>query len=72
MFTRQFWLDTTERAIKTAAQTVLVTIGAVQFNAFTADWQTLAGMAAGGAFLSVATSLASSLAGDPDTASVVD
>lgn len=62
---REFWRATLERAIKTAAQIVVLTIGGDVVNAFDLDWKNIAGLALGGAVLSVFTSLASSgLGGD--------
>jgi len=65
MFTLAFWKAATERAVKTAAQTLLAVylVGDVAFNAFEADWGNMAGIAAGAVFLSYLTSLASA-AGD--------
>ena len=65
-----FWISTAERAVKTAAQSALLTIGADQLIATEADWKLVAGMAAGGALLSVLTSFASvkvtgDIIGDP-------
>jgi hypothetical protein len=72
MFTKQYWLDVFERAIKTAAQTAVVAIGAAAgFDLFTADWRTVGGAAAGGFVLSVLTSLGSAPFGDRSSASVV-
>lgn len=60
MFTSTFWRDVLERAIKTAAQTALVAIGAAAgFDLFTADYVTIGGAAAGGFILSVLTSIGS-------------
>ena len=59
MFLRSFWVASTERAVKTAAQTFLALAGATAFNVLTADWQTLLGVSAGAAVLSYATSLVS-------------
>jgi hypothetical protein len=72
MLTKQYWLDVFERAIKTAAQTAVVAIGAAAgFDLFTADWRTVGGAAAGGFVLSVLTSLGSAPFGDQSSASVV-
>jgi len=72
MFTKQFLKDLLERATKTAAQTLVLAIGAAQgFDLFTADWRTLAGAAAGGFVLSVLSSIASATFGDRSSASVV-
>lgn len=61
MFTREFWLDTLERAVKSAAQAPLVVwaVGDQALNAFELDWQLGLGVAAGGALVSVLTSLGS-------------
>ena len=42
MFTAPFWKAATERAIKTAAQTAILTIGADTFNVVTLDWAEVA------------------------------
>lgn len=72
MFTRQFWVEASERALKTFAQTFLAMVGAVTvFNAFAADWQTLFGVSLGSAFLSYLTSIVSAEVGDHGTPSLV-
>ena len=58
MFTAPFWKAATERAIKTAAQTAILTIGADTFNVVTLDWAEVAGFAGGGLLLSYLTSVA--------------
>lgn len=63
IFTRAFWAAATERAVKTAAQSAILTLAADQVNVLTADWVTVAGFAGGGFILSVLTSLASNGAG---------
>lgn len=72
MRTAQFWWETAERAVKTAGQSFLLAVGADQMNVLTGDWGTLLGFAAGGAVLSVATSMASAKIGPEDTPSVVE
>lgn len=68
----QFLKAATERAVKTAAQTVVVSIGADQvLDAFSADWETLGSVALGGLVLSYLTSFASGLVGERETPSVV-
>lgn len=63
---------TVERAVKTAAQTVLLAVGAsTGLDLFTADWKTIGGAAAGGFILSVITSVASAPFGDVGTPSLV-
>ena len=60
-----FWKAAGERAGKTAAQAALLAImgsGALstaQVNAFSVDWATVAGFTAGGAVLSLLTSMVS-------------
>lgn len=70
IWTRTFWQDTCERALKTAAQTVILALGGGAVNVLTLDWMTLAGAAGGGALLSVLTSLASGVVTDSGTASL--
>lgn len=59
MFTKKFWAEATERAIKTFAQFILVLGTAGTFNVFNIDWKTNLGLALGGALLSYATSIVS-------------
>ncbi len=72
MFTTKFWKRAAERAAKTAGQSAILAIGADQLNALTADWETVAGFALGGAVLSVLTSLASLKIGPADDPSTTD
>lgn len=73
MFTKKFWIDVTERAIKTFAQTLLAT-GAL--DVMSTDLATSLSTKAFGALLaagvSVITSLASTGFGQRDSASLVD
>lgn len=66
MFTLLFWRAAGERAIKSAAQFVVLAYfgGDVVFNVFQADFVNMAGVAAGAVLLSVLTSLASAAATD--------
>lgn len=68
------WLkDALERAAKTAAQVILLTVGAAEgFNLFELDFINAAGLAAGGAFLSLLSSVASRGVGDKKSASAAD
>ena len=60
MWTKLFWMQVLERAIKTFAQSALLAIGASKgFNLFALDWHNLVGFALGGTLLSVLTSIAS-------------
>ena len=58
MFTTAFWKAATERAVKSAAQVAILTIGADTFNVVTMDWAEVAGFAGGGLVLSYLTSIA--------------
>lgn len=59
LFTRQFWIEAADRAIKSAAQGVILGLGLGEgLNAFEVDWQLGLGFAAGGAVLSLLTSIA--------------
>jgi hypothetical protein len=72
MFTATFWKLAAERAIKTAAQTLLLTIGAAQgADLFQLDWATAAAGAAAGLVLSLLTSIVSAPFGDTGTPSLV-
>ena len=70
MFTKKFWRDTTERAISTAGEGMLLVVGADGFNVLTADWQNLLGGAAGGALLAVLKALIASRIGSSESASL--
>lgn len=72
LFTASFWLDTLERSIKTAAQTVLGLVGTNVTDVTSLDWKEIliaAGFTTG---LSVLTSIVSSGIGEPGTASVLN
>jgi hypothetical protein len=71
MFSRSFLIDLAERAIKSAAQALILAVGAAEgFNLFAADFVNLAGLAVGAAVLSALTSLASEPFGAKGTAAV--
>ncbi len=60
MFSRDFWLGDNGaliRAIRTAAQTAIATIGVGQFNLFTADVANIAALSISAAVLSLLMSL---------------
>lgn len=59
MFTKKFWIEATERALKTFAQFIIVLGAAGTFNVFIVDWKTNIGLALGGVLLSYATSIVS-------------
>lgn len=74
MFTVHYWKQAAERAVKTAAQTVIAGLAlsnAGPVDAFQFDYKLALGFACGGAFLSVLTSVASSGFGDDDSPSLV-
>lgn len=71
MLTGDFWRDAFERAVKTAAQFVLVGLGGDVVSVWSLDWKALAGAAGAGFVVSLVTSLASLPFGDADSASVV-
>jgi hypothetical protein len=59
MFTLAFWKAATERAVKTAAQTLILLIGAGTVGITALNWPELLGLTATAALLSVLTSVAS-------------
>lgn len=70
LFSITFWRDAAERAGKTAAQSAILALGGGAANVLTLDWLTLGGAAAGGALLSLLTSIASVGIRDTGTASL--
>ena len=61
LITSGFWIATAERAVKTAAQATIAAwaVGDGLTSAFNIDWTSAAGIALGGAVLSVLSSIAS-------------
>ena len=72
LFTATFWLDALERAIKTAAQTILGLIGSNVVDVTSLDWKEIGIATAFTTGLSVLTSIVSSGIGEPGTASVLN
>lgn len=74
MFTAKFWRETVERAVKTAAQSVILFwgVGDGLLNAWEADWAGAGGIALGGAVLSLLTSIVSAGIGPSNSPSMVD
>jgi hypothetical protein len=71
LFTRVFWEDTTERALKSGAQAAILALGGDAFNAWSIDWMDVSGITLGGAALSLLTSIASAGIANRGTASLV-
>lgn len=67
----RFWVETAERAVKSAAQGAILAVGADQLDVLALDWRVFLGFAGGAALLSALTSIASGPAGG-DTPSLVD
>lgn len=71
IFTKQFWLDATERAVKTGAQAIVLFWGAGElFDLFSVDWQATGGFFLGGVALSILTSVISAPFANQGTASL--
>lgn len=71
IWTKDFWKDATERAIKTFAQVILALGAAGMLDAFKVDWVTVLGIGLGATILSYATSIVSAEIRKSDTASLV-
>lgn len=73
MFTRSFWTQTVERAVKTAAQAAaaLIALHLAAPSLLAVPWSAIGAAAALAALGSVATSLASAAVGPADSPSVV-
>lgn len=72
MFTRKFWQNALERAIKTAAQTaVALLLVSTTTGVLDVDWQQTASVAALAAIVSVLTSVAGRDIGKPGDPSLV-
>jgi hypothetical protein len=64
MFTRLFWKDAVERAVKSAAQAGILALGGDAANVLSLEWLTFGGAVGGAALLSLLMSLASTARGD--------
>ena len=72
MFTKSFWKETIERAVKTSAQFVIgAGILGEGADLFSLDWSTVGSFALTGAILSALTSLASVAIGSKGNPSVI-
>jgi hypothetical protein len=67
-----FWRQSTERAVKTAAQFALVFTGADAFNILEMDIASAGGFALAGAVVSILTSVASAPFAETGTPSMVE
>lgn len=65
MFTKQFWLGTLERAVKTFAQATVPLVTAEATGLLAVDWWLLLSISGAAALVSVLTSLGSAPFGDP-------
>lgn len=72
MFTKSFVLSALERAAKTVAQALIAVVAGTSFDWFSADWKSIAGVAATAGLLSILTSIASDGIGPKGTPSLVD
>lgn len=72
MWTTKFWKDAAERAVKSAAQAVVLYFGGQALDAWHANWAAAGAIAGGAAVLSLLTSLVSAKVGDSTSASLVD
>lgn len=71
MFTKLFWSDAVERAVKTVAQTMVAMLTAGAVSLLTVDWVNLLSVAGLAGLVSVLTSIASAAKSGTDTASLV-
>ena len=71
IWSKDFWKDATERAIKTFAQVILTLGAAGALNAFQVDWWTVLGVGIGATLLSYASSIVTAEIRKTDTASLV-
>lgn len=71
MRSKQFWLDTAERAVKTLAQSLLA-VFAAGVTIVSVDWKETLAIGATAALVSVLTSVASVGKGERESASLVN
>lgn len=72
MFTKTFWLDAGERALKTFAQVLLSVFAISGVTVLNADWTEALAVAATATLGSLLTSIVSSKISSTDTASLVE
>lgn len=71
MFTKTFWKDTSERAIRNAATSFVATLGSTAIF-WHVNWELLVGVPATAAVLEVAIALSGAKVGSKGTASLTD
>jgi Putative lactococcus lactis phage r1t holin len=71
IYTKDFWVQATERAIKTFAQFIVVLFTAEAFDMLTLDWQQTGLAALAGVVVSYATSIVSANIGEKGSPSLV-
>jgi len=71
MWSKAFWLDGGERALKTAAQVAVSFLVIGTTGVLDVDWVQVASVSAVAALASILTSIASERVGDPKSASLV-
>lgn len=72
MWTRRFWIDATERAIRTGAQMLIGLSAGAALNVLVIDWVGFVGLILGAMLLSYATSLVSTELTKSSSASLVE
>lgn len=72
MFNKKFWIEATERALKTFAQFVLALQAGDALNIFDLDWKQVISAAVAGVVFSYATSIVSAGINKKGTPSLVD
>lgn len=71
MWTKAFWLDATERAVKTGVQSVLALLLVDGVTVLSLDWANAGAVAGTAALVSIGTSIVSTGVGRPDSASMI-
>jgi hypothetical protein len=72
MWTKKFWKNATERAVKTWAQSLVALLTAGSANVLEVDWASALGVSVGAALLSFLTSLGSAGVTKSESPSLVD
>ncbi|WP_331756256.1 holin (plasmid) [Streptomyces sp. NBC_01590] len=65
VFNGAFWIATAERAVRTAAQTLLATLGLTAADVLDADWGQALSLAGSAALLAVLTAISAAGTGGP-------